>query len=439
MHITDFFDNEFKDFSLYSSFRGLAHCIDGLKPSGRKLIYTVDKRNITQNIKVANLAASAAEGTSYIHGAVSLEGAVVVLAQEFSNNCNLVSPEGNFGNRLNHEASASRYIFTKKSPWFDAILNPVDRDLLEYRSFEGQGIEPYYYLPVVPLILVNGSNGVGSGYAQKILPRKLMDVIDALEKVLAEKRVKSIVPGLNSFNGEINQLGDGKVEILGTIEVGDAKITVTEVPFSYDLDSYKKVLDDLEVKGVIKSFKDLSENGKFRFEVKCTRELCAKPKEELLKTLSLIEKCTENFSCISEEDKIVVFKDEVDLLKRFVKVRIKGYAQRKDYLISSWTHDALVLKNRVKFLKDVMADKLAVYKRCKGDIEKDLAAGKYDKVDGAYDYLLSMRIDSFTTERFKKLEEELAAKKAALEDVKGKEPKDLWLEDLKALKTLAKN
>ena len=439
MHITDFFDNEFKDFSLYSSFRGLGNCIDGLKPSGRKLIYTVDKRNITQNIKVANLAASAAEGTSYLHGAVSLEGATVVLAQEFSNNCNLLSPEGNFGNRLNHEASASRYIFTKKSKWFDLILNPVDRNLLEYRSFEGQDIEPYYYLPVVPLILVNGSNGVGSGYAQKILPRRLVDVIDALEKVIAEKKVKGIVPGLSSFSGEARQLGDGKVEILGSIEVGDAKITITEVPFSFDLDYYNEFLDGLVDKGLIKSAKDLSENGKFRFEVKCTREFCAKPKDEILKALGLIEKCTENFSCISEEDKIVVFKDEIDLLKRFVKVRVKGYAQRKDYLVETWTRDSVILKNKVKFLKDVMADKLAVYRRCKADVEKDLVAGKYDKVDGAYDYLLSMRIDSFTVERFKKLEDELAAKKASIVAMKAKDPKDLWLEDLKALKSAVKD
>lgn len=439
MYITEFFENEFKDFSLYSSFRGLANYVDGLKPSSRKLLFTVDKRGITQNIKTANLASSASEMTSYIHGAVSLEGAAVLLAQEFSNNCNLLSPEGNFGNKLNHEASASRYIFTKKSEWFDLILHPDDRAILNYRIFEGAKIEPYYYVPVVPLILVNGSTGIGSGYAQTILPRRLDSVIDAIEKLLDEKKVKAIPPSLESFHGDVVLTEGNKVEIRGTIAVGDAKITVTELPFSYDLDSYKEKLAALEERGDIKSFKDLSENGKFLFEIKCTREFCSLPKDELLKKLALVDKVSENFSCVSEKDSIVVFKDEVDLLKKFMKIRLKTYDLRKEYLLQAWALDALELKNKVKFLKDVMADKLVVYKRSKKDLEADLVAMKYDRVSDSYDYLLSMRVDSFTTEKFKKLEEELAAKKAQIEVLKGKDAKALWVEDLKRLKIAKSN
>ena len=434
MEISEFFKNDFKDFSLYSSFRGIGNCIDGFKPSTRKLIFTVDKKNVNQNMKVANLAASTAELTSYLHGSGSLEGAAVGLAQSWSNNCTLIDPEGNFGNRLNHEAAASRYIFTKKSKWFDLILNQDDKNIIDYRNFEGEEIEPFFYVPIVPLLLVNGSSGIGSGYAQKILPRKLEDIIDAIEKLLNDKKVKSITPSLHSFSGTINSLGENKVEIIGTIEKGDAKIIITEVPFSYDLESCIAQFDKLEEKGIIKSCKDLSDSGNFRFELKCTREFCALSDHEILDTLGLVDRQTENFTCISENDSIIVFKNEIDLLKHFIKIRLKYYDKRKVYLLDKKTKLGLELKNKIKFLKEIMGDKLVVYKKSKDEIEKLLTASKYDKIDGSYDYLLSMKIDSFTTEKFKKLEEEYSKIKEEIEIIKAKTEKEMWLEDLNSLK-----
>jgi len=439
MKISHFFLNQFKDFSLYSSFRGIANFVDGLKPSTRKLIFTVDKRNITQNMKVANLASSAAELTSYLHGAVSLEGATVGLAQDFCNNCNLLDPEGNFGNSLAHNASASRYIFTKKSKWFDLILNPDDRNIINYRFFEGDSIEPFFYVPIVPLILVNGSSGIGSGYAQKILPRKLEFVIDALEKLLNDKKVKNITPSLNSFNGNVIILGDNRVEIVGKFEKGDAKLTITDLPFSYERDAYIKELENLVEKDLIKSYKDLSEHGIYRFDIKCTREFCSLPDEEILSTLKLVDKQTENFSCISEKDTIVVFKNEIELMKAFIKIRLKYYDLRKKYLIKNLTEKSIELKNKIRFLKEIMSDKLIVYKKSKSDIEKLLVAGKYEKVYDSYDFLLAMRIDSFTTEKYKKLEEDLVKSKEELEVLTLKTEKDLWIEDLKLLKKANNN
>lgn len=439
MDITTFFTTEFKDFSLYSSFRGLASYVDGFKPASRKAIYTVERRNITQNMKVANLAAAAAESTSYLHAISSLEGAIVLLAQDFSNNCNLLAPEGNFGNPLNHEASSPRYIFTKKSKWFDKILDPRDRATLKLREFEGETIEPFYYVPVVPLILVNGSNGIGSGYAQKIFPRKLNSVINAIEKLLAGKQVKEIIPSLDSFSGDVVFMEGNKIEVRGKVQIADAKITVLAIPFSYDLVSYQKKLDQLVDDGVIKSYKDLSENGLFKFEVKCTREFSSKPEAEILSKLYLVDKLTENFSCISEKDSIVVFKDEVDLLKAFIKLRLKQYGSRKETLIAELNHSITELKNKVKFLKAIMAETLVVYKKPKAEIEKALVAGKYDKLDGSYEYLLTLRIDNFTTEKLSKLDAELAEKKTELVAISEKDEKTLWLDDLNALKKAGAN
>jgi len=430
MEITKFFQDDYTNAALYQSFRSIGNFIDGFKPSSRKVFFTVDKNNVVTNTKVANLAADVSSKTQYIHGSASLEGVIIGMAQEFCNNYNLLEPEGSFGDRLNHSAAASRYIFTKKSKWFDKFFNEDDKKIIKYREFEGSSIEPFFYVPIVPFILLNGSSGIGNGYAQKILPRKLEDITKAITSILNEKEVKSITPWFRGFEGVVNHLPGNKVEICGIIENNITSILIKEVPYSYELTWYLGQLDKLVDSGVIKDYKDLSEDGKFKFEIKCTREFGKQEEKDILEQLKLIDRQTENFTCVSENDSIVVFENEVDLLKSFIKIRLEYYIKRKNYLLDLYKDQSKVLKNKIRFIESIMSGTLVIFKKSKETVEKLLIEQNYDKVDSSYEYLLEMRIDTFTKEKIDKMKAQLDAKELEYKELKAKSEKDLWIEDL---------
>jgi DNA topoisomerase-2 len=158
----------------------------------------------------------------YLHGEVSLEGVIVNLAQNFvgSNNLPLLSPEGSFGTRFIPEAGASRYIYTKMQPYLTDIFKKEDEPLLEKQYFEGSQIEYKYYVPIIPILLINGNEGISSGFAQKILPRDINEIKEAIISILNDNFVDRIKPSYNEFEGNIIQIGENSYEIQGVIEKG---------------------------------------------------------------------------------------------------------------------------------------------------------------------------------------------------------------------------
>ena len=171
MKIEDFLNTKLVNYASYDNLRKIASCVDGLKNAARKVLYTVHDKKIKEKIKVLQLANKCAEYSDYLHG--DLSGVVVTLGQDFSgtNNLPLIEKSGSFGTRSVNESAAPRYIFANGSKDFFKIFKYEDDDILIKQEFEGFQIEPKFYLPVLPMILINGSEGVSSGFAQKILGR----------------------------------------------------------------------------------------------------------------------------------------------------------------------------------------------------------------------------------------------------------------------------
>lgn len=437
MKITEFYQTEYLQSALYQSFRSIASYIDGLKPSSRKIIYTIDKANIHNKIKVSQLSSKVAEFTQYLHGEQSLSGVIVGLAQNFvgSNNKNLLSPDGNFGSRFIPEPSAGRYIYTKKSDVFDKIFDDRDSDILPDQWFEGEKIEYKYYAPILPLLLVNGSEGIGNGFAQKILPRKIEDLNHEIIKKLSNSKyvIKDIEPYYEGFNGFIKR-EDGKVIIYGNFKrASAATLEITEIPIGYNLASYLSVLDGLVEKKIIKDYDDYSENDEFSFIIKVTKEFLQKNDEEIYDILRLKKIITENFTCIDENNAIIEFNNEKELLDAFVDFRLKLYSKRKKAIIDSLNKKKLIIENRVRFINAIIDDSSIIMKKARKVVESFLSKNKYDKVDNSYAYLLSMSIFSFTKEKVEELETSLKDIKKEIEIISKKTPKTLWKEDLKRI------
>ena len=157
----EFINNDLIHFSKYDNDRSIPNLVDGLKISLRKILYSAFKKKLTNEIKVAQFSGYVSEQSGYHHGEASLNGAIIGLAQNFvgSNNINLLDPKGQFGTRLlgGKDSASERYIFTQLNKLTRLIFPAEDDPILTYLNDDGTQVEPIYYVPIIPMILVNGS------------------------------------------------------------------------------------------------------------------------------------------------------------------------------------------------------------------------------------------------------------------------------------------
>lgn len=248
---SEYVQKELVYFSNGDNVRSIPSLIDGLKPGQRKVLFTCFKRNDKREVKVAQLAGSVAEMSAYHHGEQSLSMTIVNLAQNYigSNNINLLEPRGQFGTRLNggKDSASARYIFTKMSPLTRLLFHPNDDPLLHYETDDNQKIEPTWYIPIIPMILVNGADGIGTGWRTKIPNYNPRDIVANIRLLLDGKEQKAMSPWYKNFRGSINFCGEQKYVCSGEVSItDDDEIEITELPIGCWTQAYKEnVLENL--------------------------------------------------------------------------------------------------------------------------------------------------------------------------------------------------
>ena len=447
MKISEFYQTDGCNYASYDNYRKIGNIVDGLKPSSRKCIYTILKYNVNTPKKVSQLKSKVSEETNYLHGDDSLAGVIVGLAQNFtgSNNIPLLQRDGSFGSRLIPEAAADRYIFTLKEPYLDKIFREEDNKVLIEQIFEGDVIEPKYFVPIIPLIVVNGSRGLTTGFSQRILSRNPNDVIKYIEAKLNKKKFTgNLLPYFNGFEGDIlenKEKPNGSYFVTGKIKkINEFKIEIIDVPISYTLKSYLKELDKLEDEKKIKEYKDYSENSKFRIEVTFLRNqgLNANSKN-LLSELKLIEPITENYTSMNEDNKVVEYKSIFEIIDAYYDVRLEYYKKRKAYLIKNLSNKIFELYSKYLFVKGVIERTIIISNKSDEEIVSQLEKiDKIIKINDSYDFLLNMPMKSITKNMYEKLKETIKNLKEELTELKNKTEEQLWLEDLAELKAALK-
>ncbi len=247
----NFVNHELILFSHADNERSIANFMDGLKPSQRKVLFSCFKRNLKQEIKVAQLAGYVSEHSAYHHGEASLTQTIIGMAQNFvgSNNINLLSPCGQFGTRLmgGKDAASPRYVFTKLEEITRLIFHPDDDALLEYLDEDGQSIEPTFYAPVIPMALVNGSEGIGTGWSSSIPNYNPRDIISNLRKMIEGEEPEEMTPWYRGFVGTIqNKEGKGNntFTVLGNLDqIDEQTIQISELPVGKWTTDYKQFLE----------------------------------------------------------------------------------------------------------------------------------------------------------------------------------------------------
>jgi DNA gyrase/topoisomerase IV subunit A len=437
--ISEFLSVEYKEFAMYViEGRAIPSVIDGFKPTQRKIIHISNqiwKNGSEKTLKVFQLSGKVASDCYYHHGDMSLSNAIITMAQRFKNNAPLLEEDGQFGSLRSPQAGAPRYIGTKLSENFRLIYK--DFDLLEHKEEEGESIEPKFFLPIVPAVLLNGSSGIAVGFASNVLNRDIKSIIDACVKVLAGKEPGEVKPSLNGFTGEYIQDKENNKRwiIRGNFtRANTTTVKISELPPSMTYEKYEDILDKLVDDKVIVSYDDNCKDN-IDYTIKFTRsDLDKLDDEKLVKLLKLEESSTEIFSTLDEYGKLMIFENTSDIIKYFVKFRLDYYHKRKQFLLDKLNRELKILSNRGRFIKAIIDGKLKVNNVSKSVIIEGIEAMKLEKIDDSYDYLLRMPIYSLTKEMYEKLKEDFVAKKEEIKILEETDPKDMYLLDLSELK-----
>ena len=437
--ISEFLSEEYKEFAMYViEGRAIPSVIDGLKPSQRKIIHVANqiwKNGNEKTLKVFQLSGKVASDCYYHHGDTSLSSAIITMAQKFKNNTPLLEEDGQFGSLRSPQPGAARYIGTKLSENFRLIYK--DFDLLDYKEEEGESIEPKYFLPIIPTVLLNGSSGIAVGFASNVLNRDIKSIIDSCVRVIEGKKLSSIKPSLNEFTGEFIQDKENPKRwiIRGKFQkVNTSTVKISELPPSMTYEKYEEILDKLVDNKDIVSYDDNCKDN-VDYTIKFNRAtLESLDDTALIKLLKLEESSTEIFTTLDEYGKLKIFETSEEIIEYFTKFRLAYYNIRKQHTLDKLNRDLKILSNRGRFIKAILDEKLKINNVSKIEIINAIETLGLEQIDDSYDYLLRMPIYSLTKELFDKMKQDFTAKKEEIKILEDTDTKDMYLLDLSELK-----
>ncbi|KAI8973430.1 DNA topoisomerase [Mycotypha africana] len=471
--ITDFVNRELMLFSMADNIRSIPSVVDGFKPGQRKVLYSGIKRNTNSEIKVAQFANYVASVTQYHHGEASVAATVINMAQNFagSNNINLLVPAGQFGTRHcgGKSAASPRYLFTRLHKIARFIYHPDDDDLLDYLIEESMSIEPKWYIPIIPMVLVNGADGIGTGWSTNIPNYNPMDIIDNLFRLMNDEEIVPMVPWYRGFKGEMIPAGPGKFITNGKAEVDEATghIKVTELPVRFWTDTFKKNLDimrdgkDRKVEVQIIDYFNNSTDVAVEFRIDIDEENLRKAEKiGLTKALKITDSIsTNNIVCFDKDGKIRKYESPEEILKEFYELRLEYYRKRKEHLIYVLTDEYERLENKAKFIELVINRELTYFNRKHEDVVADMKkfglkeifprkksalvveegaeqkpADDESEDSSGYSYLFDIKVREFTAQKVIDLTKKRDLKYEMLEETRGTPPTTFWRRDLEKLK-----
>lgn len=437
--VTDYLDEDYAIYGMYTlENRAIPSVIDGFKPTARKIIFVADKvwkDGSEKPLKIFQLGGRVAADAHYHHADGSLNGAIIGMAQSFKNSLPLLDEIGQFGSLRSPEAGAPRYIATKLTKNFRLLYK--DFELLENQIEEGNLIEPEFFLPIIPTVLLNGSSGIAVGFATNILNRNPMDLVDACIRVLDGKPIGKLIPWWKDYSGQVDQVGDtNQYTMRGTYDIQNTTtVKITELPPSMTFQKYEIHLNSLQDRGIIYSYDDNSTNG-ISYTVKFARATLADliKRGKLDQTLKMVETETENLTCLDERGKLIIFEKVQQVVDYFVNFRIKYYDKRKAFLINKYGEELTFLSNKAKFIKLIIEGKIRVNNVPRKEIVLQLQTTSIDQLNGSYNYLLNMPIHSLTRETYEQLLTDVASVEEQLAKIKSAQPIDMYRTDLIELK-----
>jgi DNA topoisomerase-2 len=452
----DFINKELIHFSVDNLERSIPSMCDGFKRTIRKILYCCFKRNLVKEIRVAQLAGYVSENGAYHHGEASLQDAIIGMAATYvgANNINLLQPNGQFGSRLNggSDSASPRYIHTELNPIVWAVYPKSDLAILDYTEDDGQKVEPVHYLPIIPMVLVNGISGIGTGFSTTIPAHNPLDVVACIKTLLdnvgeyAIIAMPEIKPWYNGFIGDIEADDNNR----GFISKGNYtrltanSVEITELPIGTWTSDFKELLEDMIAKETTRILRDYESHYTAR-TIKFILHfipgvldglLTERDKngylafENLFKMHSTKGLSTSNMHLYDENGQIRLFDSVHSIIRSYFGVRWNGYIRRKQALILKLEDETMILNAKVRFILEIIEGTLIVQNIKKADVDANLEESEYPTQNDSYDYLTRMPISSLTLEKKEEWVKEAEQRLIELERVKAMTIREMWAEDL---------
>ena len=470
---TDFIDKELIHFSKYDCDRSIPNLMDGLKTSQRKILYSAFKRNLTSEIKVAQFSGYVSEHSGYHHGEMSLNGAIIGMAQNFvgSNNINLLSPLGQFGTRIGggSDHASERYIFTKLEPITRCLFPKMDDNVLEYLNDDGVIVEPIWYAPIIPMVLVNGACGIGTGFSTNILCYNPITIIQYIQSKLMGVEIDEslqFIPYYQGFTGQVipvtttskNKPTDGMKFLVKGIysKKNENTICVTELPIGLWIDSFKELLEKLcattdkdgkKLSPYVKTYEENCTDKTVHFTITFIKDKLSELEslpiengvdgiEKLLKLYSI--ETTSNMHLFDSNDKLKKYSCVEEIIDDYYLVRWSIYEKRKEYMINMLEKEMLFLRNKVRYIQETIDGTIDLRNKRNDAVINMMEERGFDKIEDKYNYLIKLPMDSVTEENIVKLNKDYEEKMKELEILRETTITDMWNKELVDLYRLCK-
>lgn len=472
MTIPKFVHTDLVNFSIYSVERSLPSVMDGQKVSQRKVLWTVIKkghlskvrmrgsggwgagdrslarssdacaraRAQTRESKVAALSGEVTSFTAYLHGEASLNATIINMAQDYvgAANFNLLHPNGNFGSRLDNgkDAASARYVNTYGVAALRALLRPEDDDLLPLKQEEGEAVEPVAFWPVLPVLLLNGSLAIGTGFSTNIPmydPREVMRRVRGVLESTGES-FEPLQPSFRGFRGAVTPAGQGKWNVTGVAVGGGAEWTVTELPPTWSFNKYAEWLTGEKSPAELLENRCTEADAHFRVRFGEPPADAAAAAEALQLTTKV---AATNMYAFAPDGSLRKYASAEDILGEWVPWRLERYEERHAHLVAAAEAALVVKTNTLRFVEAVVARELCVQDHAEAALCALLDAQGFARVKDGFDYLLAMQTRSFTRDRAERLRAEVAAAQKELADLRATTATRMWLKDLDELKEKA--
>jgi DNA topoisomerase-2 len=460
-----FVDEELIHFSNEDNDRSIPSFMDGLKPSQRKVLFACFKRNLKQEIKVAQLAGYVSEHAAYHHGEVSLEHTIKNMAQDFigSNNMNLLFPSGQFGSRImgGQDAAQSRYIFTYLHPLTRLLFKKEDEVLCQYQEDDGFPIEPKYYYPILPTLLMNGATGIGTGFSTEIPCYHPVDLCNLiLERIKSDEPVQRDTSSLRmwyrGFRGSVTKVSDTTCASRGVMEiVNDTTIRIKELPVGKWTQDYIEFLDKMTIergskdgkgdsKAFVKSYIDNSSEKDVDITIKCDEDFVfnneGKVKDgipEIERRLGIVTMLnTSNMHTFDESGRITKWNCVEDLIEHWYNQRLPVYEKRYQFLKDELKRELDIITYKVRFIQAILDEEFIPKNKKKQTVINELTQMGFPMIANtannspSYDYLMGMDFYKLTEEEIEDLKNKHEKKTIEYNELCSKHYTELWVDDI---------
>ncbi len=433
INIEETLQNSYLDYSMSVIVgRALPDVRDGLKPVHRRILYAMDKLNLSFGAKYKKSARIVGDviGQYHPHGDTAVYDALVRMAQDFSMRMELVDGQGNFGSVDGDSAAAMRYTEARMTKYAGELLKDLDKNTVNMiDNYDATTKEPDVMPTRVPNLLINGSSGIAVGMATNIPPHNPREIMNGLKALLDNPEI-SLVDLMEHIKAPDFPTGGiifGKKGIMDAYETGRGRIKVRakthieqkakkevividELPYQVNkarlIENVANLVKDKLIDGV-SEIRDESDRDGMRVVIELKKDAMS---EIILNNLFKQTAMQVTFgiimlSIVNQEPKILGLKD---ILNHFINHRKTIIIRRTIFDLEKAKARAHILEGLKKAI-DIIDDVIRVIRASKNEEEaKGNLVSEFDFSEIQAASIVAMRLGRLTGLEIEKIENELA-------------------------------